>query len=338
MKVLKKFFFISILVFIVLIILEISLRLLGFTPQSAEISKEQFFPHTPYVMDTILGYQNAPGTYKRINNEKLIWWSTNLPDQSRTCGTKDTGSSLNELAVYGCSNIYGIGLNDAQTYPWKLQEKLPNLRVKNFSTGGYNILDHYLLLKRQLDNNYRPGIVLVTFGSYYFERVVFARMWRESQYRGLKNSPYLDSIFFPRASLESDSLVVRNMKLSYFDNPLIYYSSLFNLLNKGYNNIDLYFSGAEAVSNKIADQIIDQSRTHGFRLIFLIYSNDDATQRFIKRLDNSHIEHVNGFLQNPDHRYDLYPLDAHPNELANDSISERVASYIIHSKKTSNTE
>ena len=330
MKFAKSIFKIFIFLTLVFILAEIGLRLLGYKPKERFHLKEKFLPHLAHCPDSYLGYKNVPGEYKIIINDLLIWNATNLTDGSRSCGIHSDTVSVpkKKVFVYGCSSIYGVGLNDNQTYPYKLQSKNPDLIVRNFSVGGYNILYSYLWLLMQLKESQKPDLVLMNWGSYYLERMVFSRQWREGQYSGLKHSAYIDSIYFPVGSVSNNKLKINRTKLAYFENPLTYYSAFFSLFNNLLNNIDINASNAEVVNEKVINQIIQLSKEHKFRLIFTVITDDELSHTMMKKFANEKIEFVDISLKNENHKYDLYPLDGHPNSLANDTITERVTTYL----------
>lgn len=67
----------------------------------------------------------------------------------------------NDLLLFGCSFTFGIGLEDEQTWPWKLAKLLGrDWQVDNYSAGGWSInhtlcmLEHHLIEKPGGANRY----------------------------------------------------------------------------------------------------------------------------------------------------------------------------------------
>lgn len=75
------------------------------------------------------------------------------------------------LVAAGCSFTFGHGLNDRDTWPWLLQEKLPNYHVVNVGCMGYGTDQALLAAERQLLQ--APGktaLVVLGFADFQIER------------------------------------------------------------------------------------------------------------------------------------------------------------------------
>ncbi len=76
-----------------------------------------------------------------------------------------------QVVAAGCSFTFGHGLNDADTWPWLLQEKLSGFRVVNAGCMGYGTDQALLQADRYLSQS--PGqvkAVVLGFGDFQIER------------------------------------------------------------------------------------------------------------------------------------------------------------------------
>lgn len=66
------------------------------------------------------------------------------------------------IAVYGCSNTFGWGLNDDETYAWQLQNAFPDHRVLNYGVSGYSLYQILLRMEQTLEQD-NPTLVILGF-------------------------------------------------------------------------------------------------------------------------------------------------------------------------------
>jgi len=132
-----------------------------------------------HVPDAVLGWRNRPGEHvmRRPWGQPGTLRVTFLPDGSRTTGPAPA-RVVAEIVVIGCSFTQGWGLDDAETFPWLLQQRLPDTRVRNFGTGAYGTYQSLLRLERVLESpSPVPRLVVYGFADFHEQRNVAAQAW-----------------------------------------------------------------------------------------------------------------------------------------------------------------
>jgi hypothetical protein len=119
------------------------LRLLGAGPWDPRPVNVQAEPGgSLYELHPTLGYRHRAGEF-RITQEVLRWTATHDDETLRITdrpGDEGRGARRPELWIMGGSFTHGWAVNDWETFPWLLQEGLPEYRVVNFGVGGYGTL------------------------------------------------------------------------------------------------------------------------------------------------------------------------------------------------------
>ncbi len=88
-----------------------------------------------------------------------------------------------ELVTAGCSFTFGHGLNDQDTWPWLLQEKLPNYRVVNAGCMGYGTDQALLAAEREVKlHPKQTSAVVFGFGDFQIERNRCTQGWMATVY------------------------------------------------------------------------------------------------------------------------------------------------------------
>jgi hypothetical protein len=95
--------------------------------------------------------------------------------QRRTSANPQSGPLV---IATGCSFTFGHALNDPDTWPWLLQERLPNYHVMNVANMGYGTDQALLAAERQVNKS--PGqvaAVVLGLGDFQIERNRSAQGW-----------------------------------------------------------------------------------------------------------------------------------------------------------------
>jgi hypothetical protein len=88
-----------------------------------------------------------------------------------------------ELLTAGCSFTFGHGLNDQDTWPWLLQEKLPNYHVANVGCMGYGTDQGLLRAEREIrQSSSKISAVIFGFGDFQIERNRGTQGWMATVY------------------------------------------------------------------------------------------------------------------------------------------------------------
>jgi hypothetical protein len=88
-----------------------------------------------YTPHPALGYTHLPGAFVVTLPNGYAFRVTHLPNTFRVTyplATDAHARSKPEIWLFGCSFTHGWSLNDEETYPWVLQERLPMYEVVNY--------------------------------------------------------------------------------------------------------------------------------------------------------------------------------------------------------------
>lgn len=94
-------------------------------------------PRPAWYMDPVLGSTVEPNTKtreRRYLSGRLLYDNTYTIDAHGFRETPKTAPNAENVLLFGCSITWGFGLNDEQTYPWLLSERLGR-RVRSVNMG-----------------------------------------------------------------------------------------------------------------------------------------------------------------------------------------------------------
>ena len=122
--------------------------------------------------DPKLGWRNNPGRHAADEGPHEIM--TILPDGSRDTGMPAGATERAiETWIVGCSYAEGYGVRDDETFAWKLQQRFPALRVRDFGVPGYGTYQSLLLLRELIEQRgARPALVIYGFLPFHADRNV----------------------------------------------------------------------------------------------------------------------------------------------------------------------
>ena len=90
--------------------------------------------------------------------------------------------SDNVVLVLGCSFTQGSGVDDRDTFAWRLQERFPDFNVRNFGTGGYGTYQSLIRFRRFLrENRTVPRLVIFGFADFHGYRDRGTRAWLQTR-------------------------------------------------------------------------------------------------------------------------------------------------------------
>lgn len=317
--------------FIFLLAAETTLRLRGIRPWYAQDPNLKVEPGGRfYATDSIIGYVPLPGTFKLTYANRYVYYRTHTPDGHRLTHPIETysaKSSKPEIWIFGCSVTYGwIYLQDSATYPWMLQERIPNYEVVNFGVGGYSTLQSLLQFKEALAKaKVKPKIVVVDYASFHDERNVCSRGWRKAILPFSK----LGSVELPHGWLDSDGkLHYSTEPVEYMPFPLMRHSALMHFLEMKYDEHQFNTLHAHDVSKAILLEFSDLCKSNNIPFIVAGITSEPLT------LDALHYCADHGILTT-DISVDLsikentlYPIDNHPSAKANFQYAQKLDTYL----------
>jgi len=126
-----------------------------------------------YQADADLGWRSRQGDFT------LVWASDSEPkhpfhysnwSNGRRATSEQEPSAASQrpkVLFFGDSYIQGYGLSDAETLPWMIQKRHPELDVSNYGAGLYGTYQSYLAMKKWV---HEPASVYYLFNAFHEDR------------------------------------------------------------------------------------------------------------------------------------------------------------------------
>jgi hypothetical protein len=318
-------------IFILLLSAEITLRIRGIHPWYLQDPALKVEPGGRfYSTDSIVGYAPLPGTFKLTYANRYIYYRTHTSGGHRLTHpieTYSTKSAKPEIWVFGCSVTYGwIYLQDSATYPWMLQERIPDYEVVNFGVGGYSTLQSFLQFREALAKaKVKPKIVVIDYASFHDERNVCSRGWRKAILPFNK----LGSVSLPRGWLDA------NGKLHYATEPVAYtafpfmrHSALMHFLEMKYDEYQFNTLHAHDVSKAILLEFSDLCKTNHIPFVVAGITSEPQTLDVLQYCADRGILTTDISVDLSIKENTLYPVDNHPSAKANFQYAKKLFSFL----------
>lgn len=321
---LKKLGIVGFMVLIILLIVEIALRFLGFNPYETPQYSFDVSPYFCYDSDS-LGITLKPGIFQIDINGGLKFTATHSIEGHReSLSPSDSASFV--VHIYGCSYTYGTGVTDQAIYPTLLQQEHPELAITNFATPGYGTLQFYLQLKENIAKQNIPDIAILNVASFHEERNLLSKSYLYKLYQGheLFGEVVSKERIYPRIKEEEPGISVEYINLFEAFHPFVgrKYSSIINLLEQ----FTLQEPSSLSSTFTILAEISMLCKTEE---IDLIIADVDSSSNEIKSFClKNNLNYTN---ISPDFTQDKYrnmPLDFHPSEEAHKVYAEKVAAIL----------
>lgn len=202
-KLAKKAIYLLVTGLAMVLVLELGLRLAGQAPYNRPSAWTTRF----FKSDTTKGWVQVPGKYKFAINK---WGDTTnfviKPDGERVTKPVQSPEQLEKILLIGGSFTMGYGLNDEQTFAWKLQEKFPDVDFRNLGVPAYGTYQSLLVLEEQLKQQKKPKAVIYDFVDHHRYRNIDTYDWQRTI--GLARKQPTSDVGLPFVSLdENDKLV-----------------------------------------------------------------------------------------------------------------------------------
>lgn len=127
----------------------------------------------PFAPNPLLGWQLKSGEYDLAlgGRNKTTHISINKDNSRATRGMGISPPSKAQKVLFiGDSFVFGEGLDDEETLPWRLQMQQPRLEVINHAVGGYGTCHAMLRLGQVKELLSANDIVIYGFSSFHEER------------------------------------------------------------------------------------------------------------------------------------------------------------------------
>ena len=307
---------------------EIVLRVAGYKPWQipnvdvAVEPKGNFF-----TKDSELGYKHLPGKFKVTLNGNYSFNATHLNNSLRITHPLNTYNQFSqkpEIWIFGCSFTYGWSLNDSETYPWLLQEKLPKYEIVNFGVNGYGTLHSLIQFKEALKQANKPKIAVIAYARFHNRRNTLLRSRRKEVVAWKK----LGILFHPDARLNGENNFTYSMaKIEYREFPLMRVSALSHFLEVIYNKFfeENYYRSHE-VSKAIIEEFNRVAEAKGVKLVVVGINSGSA--KMLQELSQEGIPTADISVDLKIPANNNLPHDSHPSAIANRQYAEKLEGFL----------
>lgn len=305
-------------------------RLLGYRPYRTGRPSISVEPGGRlYRKHPTLGFAHLPGSFTIALASCYRFQATHGDDGLRI--TRPAGSSLasrdtQQIWVFGCSFTYGWCLNDAETYPWLLQERFPSFEVVNFGTEGYGTIQSLIQLKEALaEGRNPPALLIVAYVSLHDMRNCGFRIWR----KGLIPSMDLGEIFLPMASLDHvGNLQYAYIKLDYKPLPFMDRFAFVHRLEESYNKWEERSRNGHQVTKSILGKINRICRDQKIVPVVAGLSWDKRTAEVLQYCRSLGMFTIDIAIDYTRPENNNLPHDGHPNAKTNREYARRLGDYL----------
>ena len=315
-------FYCVIVIVIFTFVAEKTLRVLGYRPWKPWTRNVRVEPGGKYfTKDPLLGYTQLPGKFKVTVDDKYIFNATHLASTLRITHplpSYDNISLKPEIWIFGCSFTYGWRLNDKETYPWILQEYLPNYEVVNFGVVGYGTLQALIQFKEAIKKK-KPYLAIIAYASLHDERNTFLRKRMKIVAAYNKLGPLIQ----PYARLDYNNRLCFGVATAeYPEFPLMRHLSLVRWIEEKYDDIEDLFYRSHEVSKAIIKEISILCKEDNVELIVAGIVSDPKTMDMLNYCKSQGILTTDMAVDYSIDRNRL--LDWHPSAVANKQIAEKL--------------
>jgi hypothetical protein len=319
-----------------LVAVELGLRCSGYHPYELPEFKFISRPAHCFGKDS-LGLVLIPGEFV-VDINGLVHRVTHGADSLRiTSFSHGRDSSGSAIYIYGCSYTYGQGVNDEETYPFLLQQKLPEYDVFNYSIPGHGTVQAYLRLKQKLQEGKRPRMVILNYATFHEERNVLSRSYRYKTYQGFQvvNSQWnknvnWEKLVYPRVLLTRDSFEFESVRViqDFRPFPLRECSALSNLMERSITFAD-WNHGSDLASSKVLLKYMDRlCSRHNVEFLVAEVGGDDKAGIMAEFCKEENIRYVSLSPAFSSGGYRNQPFDDHPNARAHEHYAQSLNAYL----------
>jgi hypothetical protein len=310
---------------------EMLLRLLGEDPGPAPVaySPANFTFREPFTENQDTGWELKPGNYQLVlgNRGRATQVSINS-DGSRTTRSSDRSSSdINpKIFFIGDSYVFGEGLDDDETLPWRIQERLPHWNVINQGVGGYGTCQAFLRLQ-QLQASLTSGDKVVYGLSAFHEERNTADP--RLDYWAAIGSPSHRS-GYPRCELLNNTMIRKDSRVWNVIMPLTGRSVLSKIITQAWLSVlaSTAMHEQRALTDSLLQSMKNTADNRGASFIVLLQEMPpEALLHYKSILSSYNIDYVDGAEATA--RRDFKLPDGHPGPETTKIWAKQLSDYLV---------
>lgn len=317
-----------------LLLLETGLRLIGFGPFQFPDYTFESSPKKCFSPKDNIGVTLVPGTFQVTMNGKLDYTAVHTADGLRSTGTNHTEERLPIVQFHGCSFTYGMGVSDSETYPYLLQQEIPQFNIQNHGVPGYGQIQLLNQLRKQVQLFQYTKYIVLNYIPFHDERNALNAHYEEKLNIGYQltqeKSETLSADFsYPFAKLEGDELIMdkRHIQEIVGSFELRTFSAIANQLSSLV--MKLRSNGEEdfKLTKAIIEEINQRCENLGIELLMTFMGTDSKSQEMAIYCQSIGIETVDISVDFSDDRMINTPHDRHPSPAAHVIFSNKLSDY-----------
>ena len=309
---------------------EAALWILQYRPYQQQAYSIQANPEDAVVGHPRLGFGLSPGSFQVTINQGLKYEVTHNPDSQRITSNLPL-DSLPEIWLFGCSYTYGMGVDDDETFAWKLQEKYPEQQVINFGVPGYGTVQSLLQLIIAWKNRGTPAVVVLNFADFHGERNVLSPRYRKALSVGYRQAGHQHDSLMGQSQIPHADLQEGHLSIMWENWDELYQDwwgrDLFcsvNFWQTFADNIHLFDLRPDSVTCQLIFEMNRLCQTKEVPFLVTGLTSTQATNTILLKLREQNINAVDISLDLNLPEYTHYPYDTHPNASAHAKFSERL--------------
>jgi hypothetical protein len=283
-------------------------------------------------VDSLLGYKHLPGSYHVTLPTGLEFDITHGETTLRSTRASDTylDETLRpEIWIFGGSFAHGWSIEDYETFPWLLQEQLPDFDVINFGVGGYGTIQGLLKLQQLFADGRRPHLIILAYSALHDERNTFMR----SRIKEVASWNHLGKMNQPYARVsKDDELILRYREAKYRAVSLTRFLAVAHCLDLAINKIQHHLIDSHEVTRHILNQISELADTNDTSLVLANIYNGPDTVSLLDWATEIGLNNVDIAVDLKQEGMSNRPFDAHPSAQANRHYATKLYNYLTDQK------
>ena len=311
---------------------ELACRLVGAKPyiqQKYSISatpEDCIIPHERY------GFALGEGEFEVTINHEHHYKATHKSG-CRITSLQDFNSDTLApvMALFGCSYTYGMGVDDEETFAFKLQHNFRQFQLLNMAVPGYGNLQGCMQLESMIQEGTVPEVAIFVYASFHDERNALLPRYKNSLRLGFLNAQaQMDERMyrsrFPYGVLWDGELIIESVEwtdISAFSR-LREYSAAVNFVADFKENIITRKLQPDLVTQAIFGRLKTLCDEAGIDLMIVGITDDVHTTGQLRAFNGLGIDAFPLGVDTRDSTLNNLPYDSHPNEQAHQLIFTKV--------------
>lgn len=297
---------------------EIGLRATGSAPHGPSEARFRVTPSEWVAPDPDSGWSLRPGSFRFTFGDGYSWTARHDDDGHRVTPP----GSGRVLELHGGSFAYGLGLDDADSMGWRLQELLPEHDVRVRAVPGHGPLQAWAAMQDHIHDDTAPYAMIVTYASFHDERVTWNRSWR----RALGGTQFADSV--PATRTTSGPPRVESVDPRPSTLPGAHRSAAVARVDRWLETRDERALESWRVTWNLLVELHHLAKANGTYVLVVGLTDDEPTRAMMTSLQAHGVLTLDAGLDPADRRHQLWPHDHHPNTAAADHWARSVANLV----------